>query len=81
MVEEYKYLSVHLDNRLDWRLISEAIYKKSQSRLYFLRKLGSFNKCVVEITCWGSSIRARDLKRLKNLMKNTASVLLWNQWR
>lgn len=48
MVEEYKYLSVHLDNRLDWRLISEAIYKKSQSRLYFLRKLGSFNKCVVE---------------------------------
>lgn len=48
MVEEYKYLSVHLDNTLDWRLISEAIYKKSQSRLYFLRKLGSFNKCVVE---------------------------------
>ena len=35
----YKYLGVHLDNKLDWSANSQALYKKGQSRLYFLRKL------------------------------------------
>ena len=33
VVKEYKY---HLD-RLDWRCNTDAVYKKEQSRLYFLR--------------------------------------------
>lgn len=45
VVENFKYLSVHLDNRLDWKYNTEAIFKKGQSRLYFLRKLRSFNVC------------------------------------
>ncbi|MED6269952.1 hypothetical protein CHARACLAT_004778 [Characodon lateralis] len=40
VMEEYKYLDVHLYNRLDWRCNSEAVFKKGQSRLYFLRKSG-----------------------------------------
>uniref|UniRef100_A0A8C6LZA4 Reverse transcriptase domain-containing protein n=2 Tax=Nothobranchius furzeri TaxID=105023 RepID=A0A8C6LZA4_NOTFU len=91
VVEEYKYLGVHLDNRLDWRKNSEAVYKKGHSRLHFLRTLRSFNVCskmlqifyksVVEsvissaIVCWGSSIRSRDLKRLNSLIKKAGSVL------
>lgn len=65
VVEEYRYLGVHLDNRLEWRINSEAVYKKRQSRLYFLRKLRSVKVC---------SIRARDLKRL-NLIKKAGFVL------
>ena len=41
VVEEYKYL-VHLDNKLEWRFNTDAVYKKGQSRLYFLRKIRSF---------------------------------------
>ena len=34
-----------LDNRLDWRLNTDAVEKKGQSRLYFWRKLRSFSVC------------------------------------
>ncbi|KAK3515147.1 hypothetical protein QTP70_007465 [Hemibagrus guttatus] len=34
IVEDYKYLGVHIDNKLDWTLNSTALYKKGQSRLY-----------------------------------------------
>lgn len=33
----YKLFGVHPDNRLDWKGNTEAVYKKRQSRLYFLR--------------------------------------------
>merc|ERR1712035_43413 len=85
-VEEYKYLGVQLDNRLEWKVNTEYIYKKGQSRLYFLRKLRSFNVCskmlhlfyksVVESAisfaaiCWGSGIRARDLNRINKLKES-----------
>ncbi|KAI3356792.1 hypothetical protein L3Q82_003320 [Scortum barcoo] len=43
-VEDYKYLGVVIDNRLDWKSNTEAVYKKGMSRLYFLRRrLRSFN--------------------------------------
>ena len=43
VVSTYKYLGVHLDNKLDWSANTDAVYKKGQSRLYFLRRLRSFN--------------------------------------
>lgn len=88
VVEENESFGVHLNTRLDWRLKSEAIYNKGQSRLYFQRKhrffkVGSkiqiFYECVLEsiilsaIIYWGSSIRTRDLKRLNSLMKKVDS--------
>ena len=45
VVNTYKYLGVHMDNKLDWSANVDAIYKKGQSRLYFLRRLRSFNVC------------------------------------
>ena len=39
VVSTYKYLGVHLDNKLDWSTNTDAVYKKGQSRLYFLRRL------------------------------------------
>ncbi|MBN3317390.1 TSN11 protein, partial [Atractosteus spatula] len=37
MVDSYKYLGVHIYDRLEWSKNIEVIYKKGQSRLYFLR--------------------------------------------
>ena len=53
VVEQYKYLGVHLDNRLDWRRNTDAIYKKGRSRLYLLRKCRSFSVCskMIHIFC------------------------------
>lgn len=31
MVEESRYLGVHLDTRLDWKCNTEAVYRKGQS--------------------------------------------------
>src|SRR4029434_522533 len=45
VVKTYKYLGVHLDSKLDWSTNIDAIYKKGQRRLYFLRRLRSFNVC------------------------------------
>ncbi|KAI4891855.1 hypothetical protein NFI96_000197 [Prochilodus magdalenae] len=45
VVRSYRYLGVHLDERLDWSVNTDSIYKKAQSRLYFLRRLGSFRIC------------------------------------
>ncbi|KAI5613842.1 hypothetical protein C0J50_11272 [Silurus asotus] len=41
-VDFYKYLGVHLNNKLDWTDNTEAIYKKGQNRLFLLRRLRSF---------------------------------------
>ncbi|KAI3365884.1 hypothetical protein L3Q82_000871 [Scortum barcoo] len=88
-VEDYKYLGVVIDNRLDWKSNTEAVYKKGMSRLYFLRKLRSFNvgSRMLEIfyqsvvasaiffaaVCWGSSIRASDTNRPDKIIKKAGS--------
>ena len=54
MVEDYKYLGIHIDNRLNWNTNIEAVYKKGISRLYFLRKLRNPSMCAAK--CWKSSI-------------------------
>lgn len=44
VLKEYKHL-VHCDNSMDWRLKREAVYKKGQRGLDFLRILRSFKVC------------------------------------
>ena len=64
------FLGLHLNKKLDWSDNTEAIYKKGQSRMLFLRRLRSFDVCsrllrmfyqsVVAsalfsaVVCWGS---------------------------
>ncbi|KAI4904704.1 hypothetical protein NFI96_006255 [Prochilodus magdalenae] len=75
VVRSYKYLGVHLDERLDWSVNTDS-YKKAQSRLNFLRRLRSFSICpelllmfyqsvvasvlFYAVVCWGGSISKRD---------------------
>lgn len=91
VVPSYKYLGVHLDNKLDWSLNTDALYKKGHSRLFFLRKLRSLDICskmlqmfyqsvVASVlfyaaVCWGGSIRHKDARRLDKLVKRAGSVI------
>jgi len=43
IVNEYKYLGTVFDEKLTWETNTKLICKKSQQRLYFLRKLNSFS--------------------------------------
>ncbi len=36
VVQTYKFLGVHLNNKPDWSTNTEALYKNSQSCLFFL---------------------------------------------
>lgn len=38
-VESYKYLGVHLDNKINWKENTGVLLKKAQSWLFFLKKL------------------------------------------
>ena len=91
VVSTYKYLGVHLDNKLDWSANTDPIYKKGQSRLYFLRRLRSFNVCskllgmfyqsvvasvlFYAVVCWGGSTKKRDAGRLDRLVRKAGSVV------
>ena len=91
VVQTYKYLGVHLDHKLDWSVHTDAAYKKGQSRLFFLRKLTSFQVCndmlylfyqsvvasavFFAVVCWGSCMTARDRNRLDKLVRKCVSVL------
>lgn len=91
VVQDYKYLGVYLDNKLDWAKNTEAVYKKCQSQLYFLRRLRSFNICNImlkmfyqyvvastiffAVVCWGSSLRAADTNRISKIIRKTGPIL------
>lgn len=36
VVRTYKYVGLHLDNKLDWSENTDALYRKGWSQLYFL---------------------------------------------
>src|SRR4029434_8320825 len=92
VLNTYKYLGVHLDNKLDWSANIDAIYKKDQSRLYFLRRSRSFNVCnkllrmiyqsvvasilLYAVVCWGGSIKQRDAGRLDRLVRRAGAVVV-----
>ena len=45
VISVYKYLGVHLNNKLDWSHNTDGLYKKGQSRLHLLRRLRSLWVC------------------------------------
>lgn len=50
LVSEYKYLGTIIDKDLRFEANTDAICKKVQQRLFFLRKMNSFNVCNVLMT-------------------------------
>ena len=84
IVEDFKYLGGHIDNKLDWAKKTKTLYRKDQSCLYFLRPLRSFNICptilrifdesvvvsaiLCAVVCWDSRLRVADTNRLNKLV-------------
>lgn len=91
IVDSYRYLGVHLNNKLDWSHNTDALYRKGQSRLYLLRRLRSFgvqgallrtfyDSVVASVifystVCWSSSLSTAERKRLDKLIRKASSVL------
>ena len=90
-IVEYKYLGVHINNKLDWTHNTDVLYKKGQSRLHLLRRLRSFGvfRSLVKtfydsvvasavfytVVCWGCGSSERDRRRRNKLVKRAGSVL------
>ena len=84
IVNDYKYLGTIFDSKLNWNANTDAVYKKCQQRLHFLRKLRSFNvnervlslfyHCFVEsvltfsFQCWYGSLSLVNKSRLEKLV-------------
>ncbi|KAK3568773.1 hypothetical protein QTP86_017433, partial [Hemibagrus guttatus] len=91
LVGRFKYLGVHLNNRLDWLDNTDALYKKGQSHLHLLRRLGSFgvsrtllwtfydtvvaSTVLYVIVCWVGGSTERNRKRMNRLVRRASSVL------
>ena len=76
---------------INWTKNTEVLYKKGQSRLYFLRRLRSFNICwtmlrmffesvvastiLLAVVCWGSRLRVADANRLNKLIRKASVVV------
>ena len=72
-MDTYKFLWVHLNNKLDWSSNTKALCRKGQGKLFFQRWLRSFNMDIRLIwmfynsvvasvifftaVCWGGGIR------------------------
>ena len=90
MVPRYKYLGLTIDEKLNWHEHSNTVCKKANQRLYFLRKLKSFDVCTdilavfytaciqsvlsFGISCWGGNLRVRDEEKLNRLIRKASKV-------
>ena len=89
-MHSYKYLGVEIDDKLDWRLHTAAVYKKLNQRLFFLRKLNSFsiNKIILSmfyssvlesvlsfcLCCWGGNCSGIDKNKLNTIVKKCNKI-------
>ena len=89
IVSTYKYLGVVIDDKLDWSNQADSVYKKGQTRLFFLRKLRSFKVCsrmlcmfyhsmvscvlTFALVCRGGNASEHDTGRLNKLIKKALS--------
>lgn len=90
-VDSYKYLGVQINNKLDWSHNTEALFRKGQSRLFFLRRLRSFNVCsrllkafyqsvvastlFFAVVCWWGGIKTGEANRINKLVRKARSVV------
>ena len=90
-VETYKYLGIVIDNQLNWKEHAKQVSTKANTRLYFLRKLRSFDvsadilnlfySSVVRsvmsfgLVCWGGNLVKDDVNKMDKLIKRASSIV------
>ncbi len=87
-VDSYKYLRVQINKALNWSHNTDALFRKGQSRLFFLRRLRSFSLCsrlcyqsvvasalFFAVMCCGGGIRAGEASRLNKLVLKASTVV------
>ena len=90
-VTEYKYLGTIFTDKLNWDKNTDAIAKKGQQRLYFLRKLNSFSvdKTVMNLfyksfiesiltfsfICWFRNLTIKQKKSLERITSLSSKII------
>lgn len=88
-VQTYK-CQVHLDNKLDWTLNTDTLYRRGQCQLFFFRRLRYFDVCseilpmfyqpvvasvlFYAIVCWAGNMLNKNTRWLDKLVKKAGSV-------
>ena len=91
MVDTYKYLGTIIDNQLDWSPNVDAVCKRANQRLFFLRKLRQFrvNPEILHLfyqatiqsvasfnqLCYHSSVKKGDRERLEKVVKRAGAII------
>ncbi len=65
-------LGVQINNKLSWSHNTDALFRKGQSRLFFLRRLKSFSVC--NSVCKDGGIKAGEASRLNKLVRKVSHV-------
>ena len=90
IVSTYKYLGITIDDKLDWDAHASIVNSRMQRRLFFLRKLNSFNidptimylfyTSVIEsvllfcIQAWGGNAKLDIINWIKSTMKKCLNI-------
>ena len=91
VVESYKYLGTIFDNQLKFDRNTESLVKRSQQRMFLLRKLNSFSvsrpilqtvyQSFIEslltfsFICWYNGLSVRDKNSLNNIVKVCSKII------
>ena len=84
-VDTYRYLGVVFDSKLNWKENINSVLKNVNSRMYYMRKLRSFevnsdmpvtfynavisSSIMFGSVCWGGNISKLDRRRLEKIVK------------
>ena len=90
-MEQYKYLGSLIDSKLNWSANAQALLKKSNQRLFFMRKLKSFGvgrrllelfyRAIVESVlmynclCFFNSLTEHDKGKLRKVTKQAGKLI------
>jgi hypothetical protein len=89
-VESFKFLSVHITDKLKWSTHTYSVVKKAEQRLFNLRRLNkfvlapktltNFYRCTIEsilsgcITAWYSNCTARNRRTLQRVVRSAQRI-------
>ena len=90
IVDNHKYIGITVSNNLSWSEHISNIFTKLNQRMYFLRKLNSFNvdNTILQLfyssalqsiftfclICWGGNIKVCDQEKIEKLIKRASKI-------